>query len=118
MVVEVKDSKQVNECIAKNRLVLVAFLNSFKTLDKNYVLKILSIIEEESAPTIYTALYVKPCNSKNDSTILFNLYLNGTCIFSQEGLFGHLENDLMVLKRGIKEVLKNRMIQVKFVRKG
>jgi len=118
MVIEVKNSEQVDEYIARNKIVLVAFLNSQRIAEKGYVVKLLSIIEEESIPTIRTALYVRPSNSEVNASISFNLYLNGTCVFSQEGLFGHLENDLMALKTGIKEVLKNKMIQVKFVKRS
>jgi hypothetical protein len=118
MVVEVKDGKQFNEYIAKNRIVLIALLSPLRASEKGYVMRLLSIIEEESVPTIYTALYLKPSSSKTDVTVAVNLYLDGECIFSQEGLFGHLENDLMALKRGIREVLKNRMVQMKFVKRG
>ena len=116
MVIELNDHEKAKEYIAKNRLVLLASIKSSATLDrKRYVLDILRKIEEESEPTIYAiAVEDVSMTHERDFDVKFYLYLNGECIFSQEGLFYNKENDLTVLKRGIRETLKKRSIQLKF----
>ncbi len=117
MVIEVKDIKKVNEYIVKYRLTLVALISKYA--NKSYVMKLLKTLEEESLPTIYTVLVVDDTSNDKRSAynIMLNLYLDGVCIFSQEGVFNNLENDLTVLKRGIREVLRSRSIQIRFVKR-
>lgn len=114
MVVEIKNLEEANKYISKHKLTLVAL--AYRKADKDYIIRLLKVIEEESQPTIYTAL-VYDTSRENAHQVELNLYIDGFCVFTQEGIFNDFENDITALKRGIKEALKTRSIQVKFIKR-
>ncbi|MEL9939500.1 MAG: hypothetical protein QW348_01075 [Ignisphaera sp.] len=116
MVVEIKNREEANEYISKHKLTLIAL--AYRKADKDYIIRLLKIIEEESQPTIYTVLvYDTSSNNESARQVELNLYVDGFCVFTQEGIFNDFENDITALKRGIKEALKARSIQVKFIKR-
>ncbi|MCI4435185.1 MAG: hypothetical protein JHC33_00015 [Ignisphaera sp.] len=118
MVIEVNSENELNEFASRKRLVLVAMIRGVDQDKKRYVTKLLSIIEEESEPTIYTAIYTQQGEVLGRPFIEISLYLDGSQVFSQEGVFEDLESDLEALKNGIRETLRSKAIRVRFVKKG
>ncbi|MEM0026585.1 MAG: hypothetical protein QXT53_01440 [Ignisphaera sp.] len=116
MVIEIRSREEASKYISKHKLILIALTS--RNTDKDYITRLLKIIEEESHPTIYTALvYDTSSENKRAHHIELNLYIDGFCVFTQEGIFNDIENDIIALKRGIREALKSRSIQVKFMKR-
>jgi hypothetical protein len=118
LVIEVNSENELNELTSRKHLVLVAMIRGVDEDKKRYVTRLLSIIEEESEPTIYTAIYTQHSKALGKPFIEISLYLNGSQVFSQEGVFEDLESDLEALKNGIRETLRSKAMRIRFVKKG
>jgi len=124
MVIELQSSENYRETISRNRLVVIAVCSrSSKNWD--YIIKLFQYLEELVKPKIVfgiidvnTALSdledYEISLAKKD--VIIKMYLNGSCIFSQEGVFHSIYNDIETLKEGIRSTLKKHSIQIKFVR--
>ncbi len=124
MVIEFQNIEKYREMILKNRLVVIAICSrSSKTW--NYIIRLFQHLEEMAKPKIAFGIvdvnimlndledYEIPIAKKD---VVIKMYLNGSCIFSQEGVFQDVYNDIEMLKEGIKNTLKKHSIQIKFVR--
>lgn len=123
MVYELTNISEVREHIRKNQLAGIAIANKGKERVWNYVIELLKRLENISQPRINFAIVhyemllgiLKPFEiGLVQRSVLIKLYLNGECIFEQEGVLGTKLNDEITLKRGIRESLKLYSVDIKF----
>jgi len=124
MVIELQNSESYKEIILRNRLVVIAICNR-SSRNWDYAIKLLQHLEEMAKPKIVFGI-IDVNMALNDledyevalakKDVIIKMYLNGSCIFSQEGLFHSIYNDIETLKEGIRSTLKKHSIQIKFVR--
>lgn len=124
MVYELKEYSEVREYINKNRLAVLAIVNKDRENLWSYVGELLRRLEKSTkspmgfAITHYqtVAVMLKPFEVEvAKKSVIIKLFLNGECVFEQEGVLGLRTNDETTLRRGIKESLKLYSIDVKFV---
>lgn len=124
MVYELKNSSELKEYVAKNQLAIVAIADKNKENLWQYVENIFSRLERSAKPAITFAIihYQAVINElksfeveQAQKSVIIKLFLNGICVFEQEGLIGSKISDELALKKGIKETLKLYSINVRFV---
>ena len=122
MVYELRSNNELKDFISRNRIVLIAFASKNDSVWR-YLEVLLRRFEERAGYLISFAMVdittTTPLLSSEQLKIarrscLIQLYLNGECIFEQEGVFGNIEADLQVLRHGIKDILKRRSIKTLF----
>uniref|UniRef100_A0A7C2Z8R6 Uncharacterized protein n=1 Tax=Ignisphaera aggregans TaxID=334771 RepID=A0A7C2Z8R6_9CREN len=123
MVHELRSSLEAKNHINEKRLAGLAIANRENANLWGYVKRLLSRIEDMSSPAISFAMvhYGEVLDMLEPSeieiarkSVIIKLYLDGTCIFEQEGVLGSRINDETVLKRGIRETLKHRLVEIRF----
>jgi len=122
VVYELRSNNELKDFISRNRIVLIAFASKNDSVWR-YLEVLLRRFEERAGYLISFAMVdittTTPLLSSEQLKIarrscLIQLYLNGECIFEQEGVFGNIEADLQVLRHGIKDILKRRSIKTLF----
>lgn len=123
MVYELKDGNELREYIIRNSLVVLAITNKDKESLWRYIIDIFTKLEQSVKPSImFTVVHYQSIASElkpfevdqAQRSIIIKMFLNGRCIFEQEGVLGSKVNDEIALKRGIRESLKPYAIRVKF----
>jgi hypothetical protein len=123
LVHELDKAIEVAEHIRRNKLAGIVITNKRREELWSYVVELLNRLESSSQPRISFALvhYETLQDSLKSFEIeiarksaLIKLYLDGNCVFEQEGLLGSKLNDEIALKRGIRESLKLYSINMKF----
>lgn len=123
MVHELDKAIEVAKHIRRNKLAGIVITNKRREELWSYVVELLNRLESSSQPRISFALvhYETLQDSLKSFEIeiarksaLIKLYLDGNCVFEQEGLLGSKLNDEIALKRGIRESLKLYSINMKF----
>lgn len=123
MVSELNSYSEFKEYIRRNKVAVVAIANKDKGDIWLYVKTLLSKLEEASTPKIGFAIVHYQHLSEALKTfeieqarrsVIIKLFLNGETIFEQEGIMGTRINDEIVLKRGIRESLKQNSIDIRF----
>lgn len=124
MVQEIKGTDELRECISKNRLVLLAVTNKDKEDLWRYIMSILMELEQMARPQLFSVIThyqiianeLKPYEiDQAKRSVIIKLFLDGRCIFEQEGILGMKLGDETVLKRGIRESLKPYSIDIRFI---
>jgi len=122
MVYEVRSNSELKDFISRNRIALIAFAPKNDSIWR-YLEMLLRRFEQRAGYLISFAMAdIETMTSLLSSeqlkiarkSCLIQLYLNGECIFEQEGVFGDIEADLQVLRHGIKDVLRRRSIKTLF----
>lgn len=125
MVKELKDSTAYTEIVKRQKLVVVGIADKRRAEVWNELMQILRRLELEARPSIeaLAAHYENVLEMLQGHeiaiakrTILIKLYCDGDCVFAQEGLLNTVEGSLTALKHGIKEALKTKSVNIKFVR--
>ncbi|MEM0371216.1 MAG: hypothetical protein QXG46_00840 [Ignisphaera sp.] len=123
MVHELVTPSELRDYIYRNRLAVIAITNKDRENIWQYVKDILNRLELSVKPSIAFAMvhYQTISNELRSFEIeqarksaIIRLFLNGLCIFEQEGLLGSRTSDEIALKRGIKETLKTYSIEIRF----
>jgi hypothetical protein len=123
LVHELDKAIEVAKHIRRNKLAGIVITNKRREELWSYVVELLNRLESSSQPRISFALvhYETLQDSLKSFEIeiarksaLIKLYLDGNCVFEQEGLLGSKLNDEIALKRGIRESLKLYSINMKF----
>ncbi|MEM1542234.1 MAG: hypothetical protein QW101_05120 [Ignisphaera sp.] len=123
MVYEFSTPSELRDHISKNRLAVIAIANKDRESVWQYVKDILNKLELSAKPSIaFAIVHYQSIGDELESfeieqarkSAIIKLFLNGSCIFEQEGLLGSRTNDEIVLKRGIKETLKTYSIEIRF----
>ncbi len=124
MVIELQSIENYREMILRNRLVVIAICNRSSRI-WDYIVKLFQYLEDMAKPRIVFGIIDvnKALNDLEDyeishakKDVIIKMYLNGSCIFSQEGVFHNVYNDIETLKEGIRNTLKKHSIQIKFIR--
>jgi len=122
VVYELRSNNELKDFISRNRIVLIAFASKNDSVWR-YLEVLLRRFEERAGYLISFAMVdittTTPLLSSEQLKIarrscLIQLYLDGECIFEQEGVFGNIEADLQVLRHGVKDILKRRSIKTLF----
>ncbi len=81
------------------------FYPTMKDVEKHVDPSILVLrINVKKTPELSNGIHTLPC---------IRVFLDGKVVFEQQGVFGRRELDLMVLRRGIRSVLRNRNVLLK-----
>ncbi|HIP57002.1 MAG TPA: hypothetical protein EYH02_02895 [Ignisphaera aggregans] len=122
MVYEVRSSNELKDFISRHRIALIAFAPKNDNIWR-YLEMLLRRFEQRAGYLISFAMADITTTASLLSSeqlriarksCLIQLYLDGECVFEQEGVFGNIETDLQVLRHGIKDVLKRRSIKTLF----
>lgn len=122
MVYELRSSNELKDFISRNRIVLIAFASKNDSVWR-YLEMLLRRFEQRAGYLISFAMVdittIASLLSSEQLRIakrccLIRLYLDGECVFEQEGVFGNIEADLQVLRHGIRDILKRRSIKTLF----
>ncbi|OYT59922.1 MAG: hypothetical protein B6U75_02835 [Desulfurococcales archaeon ex4484_217_1] len=118
MSVEELSPREVEHVIKNNRIVLVEYTSKnkrearyFHSLVKDFSFKVLNkirvvSINVDNYPEVKSKenILVLPC---------LKLFFNGESIWEQEGCFMNYTKDMLILRRSIREALKDKGLRIK-----
>jgi hypothetical protein len=123
LVTELVNDFEVVEYIHRNKIACIVIANKEIEHLWNYIIDLFNKLESMVQPKISFAIvhYKVMLDTLKAFEVeiarksaLIKLYLNGNCIFEQEGLLGTKLNDETTLKRGIRESLKLYSVNIRF----
>ncbi|RLG86062.1 MAG: hypothetical protein DRO39_04090 [Thermoprotei archaeon] len=119
-----RSASEVERIIRRERVVLVAFTDPRRASGR-HVYRVMQRLERKAGHMI-TFVYVDVTRVNGGSLIqkellevakregVFKLFIDGECVFEQEGVFMDMEADYQALRLGIKDVMKRRSFKTLF----
>jgi len=114
--IEISSRDDFIRAIKANKVVIVEYFDPDNENSKKFYLTIKDV-ERHVDPSILVArinIRKIPELSKGVHTLpCIRVFLDGEVVFEQQGVFGKRDLDLMVLRRGIRSVLRSRNVSLK-----
>ncbi len=118
VLIQVDDEETYDEITSKTDILIAGFIKSSKREGRyfNTLLEDLAWRVRSIAKIVIVDADKNPIIARREGVCIYpalRLYLNGNCIWEQEGCFMDYAKDMLVIRRSIRSALKSAGVNVK-----